>query len=155
MLIPIFDSFVYPLLAKCNILTKPLTRIFAGGVLAGVAFLISGFLELRLEVCRMLCEFSYPYLHVIILAPMHVLPFPLLFFVSLIHLLSSLAYTLTHSVLQCKRTGSVFLLLWKLSFSIRPYILYYFLICRLHIQCQSKVWKPDYHLSMDFHVMLH
>lgn len=49
MLIPIFDSFVYPLLAKCNILTKPLTRIFAGGVLAGVAFLISGFLELRLE----------------------------------------------------------------------------------------------------------
>ncbi|XP_047496619.1 solute carrier family 15 member 2-like isoform X2 [Penaeus chinensis] len=49
MLIPIFDSFVYPLLAKCNILTKPLSRIFAGGVLAGVAFLISGFLELRLE----------------------------------------------------------------------------------------------------------
>lgn len=49
MLIPIFDSFVYPLLAKCNILTKPLTRIFAGGVLAGVAFLISGFLELKLE----------------------------------------------------------------------------------------------------------
>ncbi|XP_042891417.1 solute carrier family 15 member 2-like isoform X2 [Penaeus japonicus] len=49
MLIPIFDSFVYPLLAKCNLLTKPLTRIFTGGVLAGVAFLISGFLELKLE----------------------------------------------------------------------------------------------------------
>ncbi|KAK7075752.1 hypothetical protein SK128_015997, partial [Halocaridina rubra] len=48
-LIPVFDSFVYPLLGKCGFLKKPLSRMFAGGVLAGAAFIISGCLELKLE----------------------------------------------------------------------------------------------------------
>ncbi|XP_076046258.1 solute carrier family 15 member 1-like isoform X2 [Oratosquilla oratoria] len=49
LLIPIFDTVLYPFLGKCGLLKKPLQRIFMGGVLAGVAFLVSGFLELELE----------------------------------------------------------------------------------------------------------
>ncbi|XP_071552704.1 solute carrier family 15 member 1 isoform X2 [Panulirus ornatus] len=49
LLIPVFDSFIYPVLARCNLLKRQLPRIFTGGVLAGVAFLVSGFLELKLE----------------------------------------------------------------------------------------------------------
>ncbi|XP_068235050.1 solute carrier family 15 member 2 isoform X2 [Palaemon carinicauda] len=49
MLIPIFDSFIYPLLAKCNLLKRQLPRMFVGGLLAGAAFVVSGVLELQLE----------------------------------------------------------------------------------------------------------
>ncbi|CAL4124696.1 unnamed protein product, partial [Meganyctiphanes norvegica] len=42
--IPLFDTVIYPALGRCGLLTKPLQRIFAGGALAGVAFLISAFL---------------------------------------------------------------------------------------------------------------
>lgn len=48
-MIPVFDSIVYPLLAKCNILKRPLPRMFTGGLLAGCAFVISGCIELKLE----------------------------------------------------------------------------------------------------------
>lgn len=47
--IPLFDTVIYPTLSRCGILRKPLQRIFAGGALAAVAFLISGFVELSLE----------------------------------------------------------------------------------------------------------
>ena len=48
--ISVFDYVVYPLLAKCSLFTKPLAKIFLGGILAGVAFAISGLVELALEV---------------------------------------------------------------------------------------------------------
>lgn len=46
--IPLFDCAVYPLLANFG-LKRPLQKLAAGGILAGIAFLISGFVELRLE----------------------------------------------------------------------------------------------------------
>ncbi|XP_069951173.1 peptide transporter family 1-like [Cherax quadricarinatus] len=49
LFIPVFDTFVYPLLARCNLLKRQLPRMFTGGILAGVAFLVSGCLELKLE----------------------------------------------------------------------------------------------------------
>lgn len=48
--IPIFETVVYPLLAKCNI-KRPLQKLGIGGILAGVAFVISAVLELQLQVC--------------------------------------------------------------------------------------------------------
>lgn len=48
--IPIFDQGLYPALEKVGMLKKPLQRLTVGGILAGVAFVISGFLELKLEV---------------------------------------------------------------------------------------------------------
>lgn len=48
--IPIFDQGLYPALEKIGMLKKPLQRLTMGGILAGVAFVISGFLELKLEV---------------------------------------------------------------------------------------------------------
>lgn len=48
-LVPVFESLIYPLFAKCGLLT-PLQRMGAGGVLAAIAFIFSGFLELTLEV---------------------------------------------------------------------------------------------------------
>ena len=67
--IPIFDYVIYPILsridviqhaknllisnflsAKFNLLTTPLQRIVAGGMLAMLAFVVSGILELELEV---------------------------------------------------------------------------------------------------------
>ena len=52
LFIPLFDNLLYPLLAKCNFLKKPLQRLTVGGILAGVAFIISGVLELELEVIQ-------------------------------------------------------------------------------------------------------
>ncbi|XP_064091461.1 solute carrier family 15 member 2-like isoform X2 [Macrobrachium nipponense] len=49
ILIPIFDSFIYPMLGKCNLLKRQLPRMFVGGLLAGIAFVVSGMLELKLE----------------------------------------------------------------------------------------------------------
>lgn len=46
--IPLFDCCVYPVLSKFGI-RRPLQKLTAGGVLAGVAFLMSGFVELQLE----------------------------------------------------------------------------------------------------------
>ncbi|XP_066285443.1 solute carrier family 15 member 1-like isoform X2 [Branchiostoma lanceolatum] len=47
--IPTFKGIVYPLLAKCNLLVKPLQRMGAGMFLVGASFLIAGLIELRLE----------------------------------------------------------------------------------------------------------
>lgn len=46
--IPIFDCAIYPFLAKLG-LRRPLQKLAAGGILAAVAFTISGFVELKLE----------------------------------------------------------------------------------------------------------
>ena len=48
-LVPVFESVVYPLFARCRLLT-PLQRIGTGGILAAVAFVVSGIVELNLEV---------------------------------------------------------------------------------------------------------
>lgn len=48
--IPIFDQGIYPALDKIGLLKKPLQRLTMGGILAGAAFVISGFLEIKLEV---------------------------------------------------------------------------------------------------------
>ncbi|GAB6029276.1 hypothetical protein CHUAL_005041 [Chamberlinius hualienensis] len=49
LFIPVFDSAIYPLLTRCGFLTKPLQRMFAGGILAVVAFVIAGFLQIKIE----------------------------------------------------------------------------------------------------------
>lgn len=46
--IPIFDCAIYPILSKVG-LKRPLQKLAAGGILAGIAFLISGAVELQLE----------------------------------------------------------------------------------------------------------
>lgn len=48
--IPIFQTIIYPLLAKCNLLKKPLQRLGVGGVLAAISFIISAIVELQLQV---------------------------------------------------------------------------------------------------------
>lgn len=47
--IPIFDQGIYPLLAKCNLLKKPLQRLTVGGIFAGISFMVSGFVEVELQ----------------------------------------------------------------------------------------------------------
>ncbi len=49
ILVPVFESLIYPCFERCGLLT-PLQRIGAGGVLAGLAFVFSGIVELNLEV---------------------------------------------------------------------------------------------------------
>ena len=49
---PLFNSFIYPLFNKCGLLRTALQKIGAGGFLIGIAFVISGFVELKLEVCH-------------------------------------------------------------------------------------------------------
>lgn len=49
VLIPLFEKVLYPLLTKMNILENPLHRMAIGGIIAGVAFLAAGILELVLE----------------------------------------------------------------------------------------------------------
>lgn len=54
LLIPFFDRIFYPYLTKHNILENPLYRMAIGGLIAGMAFLSAGILELILEK-------NYPY----------------------------------------------------------------------------------------------
>ena len=49
VLIPLFDMVIYPFFAKFNFLIKPLQRIAVGGVIAAIAFVVSGFVELGLK----------------------------------------------------------------------------------------------------------
>ncbi|XP_064465951.1 peptide transporter family 1-like isoform X2 [Ornithodoros turicata] len=49
ILVPVFSYGIYPLLAKCSLLKKPLQRITIGGLAAAGAFVIAGFLQLALE----------------------------------------------------------------------------------------------------------
>ncbi|GFG30408.1 hypothetical protein Cfor_05861 [Coptotermes formosanus] len=46
--IPVFETVVYPLLARCNI-KRPLQKLGIGGVLAAVAFVISAIVEIQLQ----------------------------------------------------------------------------------------------------------
>ena len=49
-LIPCFEYGLYPLCQKFGMLKTPLQKIVTGGTLAGVAFIITGLLELGLRV---------------------------------------------------------------------------------------------------------
>lgn len=51
--IPLFDRVLYPALAKCHLLKKPLQRLTTGGVFAGISFVMSGIMELNLEVLNL------------------------------------------------------------------------------------------------------
>lgn len=46
--IPLYDAVIYPLLAKVGV-RRPLQKLVLGGILAGVAFIVSAILELQLE----------------------------------------------------------------------------------------------------------
>ena len=45
LLAPLFNSLLYPLFAKCNILKKPLQKMVTGGLFMALSFFISGILE--------------------------------------------------------------------------------------------------------------
>ncbi|XP_030766028.1 peptide transporter family 1-like [Sitophilus oryzae] len=47
--IPVFTYGVYPLLAKCHLLMKPLQRICCGGFLTATAFAVSAVISMKLE----------------------------------------------------------------------------------------------------------
>ena len=50
VMIPIFNSAIYPALARCNLLKTSLQRIGVGFFCAALAFFVSGFVDLQLEV---------------------------------------------------------------------------------------------------------
>ncbi|XP_014274044.1 peptide transporter family 1 isoform X3 [Halyomorpha halys] len=47
--IPLFESVVYPILAKLRLVRTSLQKLVVGGFLAALAFLLSGILELRIQ----------------------------------------------------------------------------------------------------------
>ena len=53
--IPIYELFIYPLLSSVGI-KRPLQKLTLGGILAGLAFLVSGIVELNIQV-------SFPHLN--------------------------------------------------------------------------------------------
>lgn len=53
LMVPLFESVIYPLFKKCGLLT-PLQRIGCGLVLCGLSFVVSAFVEIALEVYKTL-----------------------------------------------------------------------------------------------------
>lgn len=49
IMVPIFESLVYPIFKKCGLLT-PLQRIGCGLIFCGLSFVLSAFVEIALEV---------------------------------------------------------------------------------------------------------
>ena len=62
LMVPLFESFIYPLFKRCGLLT-PLQRIGSGLVLCGLSFIVSAFVEIALEVtdCILNLENKYSY----------------------------------------------------------------------------------------------
>ncbi|EGD75491.1 oligopeptide transporter [Salpingoeca rosetta] len=52
MLIPVFERFVYPALKRLRIPHSPLQRMISGMVLCGVAFVVSGLLQVRIDAAK-------------------------------------------------------------------------------------------------------
>jgi len=48
--IPIFETCIYPAFAKIHFIDTPLKKLVAGGLLASVAFVAAGIVEIELEV---------------------------------------------------------------------------------------------------------
>ena len=55
IMVPLFENLIYPCLDKCGGFT-PLKRIGCGLVLAGLSFVVSGIVELQLEVNVLLTQ---------------------------------------------------------------------------------------------------
>ncbi|XP_013391914.1 solute carrier family 15 member 1 isoform X2 [Lingula anatina] len=49
LLIPFFETLVYPCLDKCKIPNRPLQRMCMGMLLAGCAFIIAGFVQIKID----------------------------------------------------------------------------------------------------------
>ncbi|XP_077302122.1 peptide transporter family 1 [Arctopsyche grandis] len=49
LFIPLFEVAIYPALRWCRVIRKPLDKMILGGMLAAIAFIISGIVELELE----------------------------------------------------------------------------------------------------------
>ena len=49
LLIPVFESIVYPLFAKCKLLTRPLQRMVLGMIIAGLAFVMAALVEVYIQ----------------------------------------------------------------------------------------------------------
>ena len=52
VMIPLFNSVIYPVLARCHLLTTSLQRVGLGFFFAALAFGVSGLVDLELEVER-------------------------------------------------------------------------------------------------------
>ena len=49
LLIPFFESIVYPLFARCKLLTRPLQRMVLGMAIAGLAFVMAALVEVYIQ----------------------------------------------------------------------------------------------------------
>ncbi|XP_055950985.1 peptide transporter family 2-like [Argiope bruennichi] len=47
--IPLFNSVIYPFLRKCGLCKMPLQRMAVGGILVAIAFVMTGFIQLKIE----------------------------------------------------------------------------------------------------------
>ncbi|KAI8426554.1 hypothetical protein MSG28_005351 [Choristoneura fumiferana] len=65
ILIPISQKYVYPFCEKRNILVNPLHKLTLGGILAGLAFIVSGLVEIYLKT-------TYPQLPTVGLAQLRI-----------------------------------------------------------------------------------
>lgn len=57
LFIPLFETVVYPVCAKCNFLKRPLQRLTVGGILAALAFVVSAIVETQIEVTSSLQKY--------------------------------------------------------------------------------------------------
>lgn len=49
IMIPLFEGAIYPLMNKMNVPTRPLARMCTGMLLGGIAFVLAGVIQLRIE----------------------------------------------------------------------------------------------------------
>lgn len=50
IMIPLFEGAIYPLMNRLNVPTRPLARMCTGMLLGGLAFVLAGVIQLRIEV---------------------------------------------------------------------------------------------------------
>jgi len=55
--IPIFETCIYPAFAKIHLINTPLKKLVVGGLLASLAFVAAGVVDLELEVLRKILFF--------------------------------------------------------------------------------------------------
>lgn len=48
--LPLFNWVVYPLIARCGVNFRTLTKMVIGGILAAMSFGVAGLVELKIEV---------------------------------------------------------------------------------------------------------
>lgn len=52
VMIPIFETVIYPVLRKCNLLVRPLQRMCAGMLLAACSFVMAAFIQIAIQRSR-------------------------------------------------------------------------------------------------------